>query len=148
MKPAPRRKRATPSPTKPTASEVAPGVFVGGWADAERFGGMRFCVLDETPDAPFPAEVHIPIYDDATHAPIRANLDRLAGLVAAARKSGQPVLMFCGHGVRRGPLATAWYLHRSEGIPLEEAYVRIRAVRPKVESVDRWAEDLGPLQAP
>jgi len=67
---------------------------------------------------------------------------------AAARKSGQPVLMFCGHGVRRGPLATAWYLHRSEGIPLEEAYVRIRAVRPKVESVDRWVEDLGPLQAP
>ena len=46
--------------------------------------------------------------------------------------------MFCGHGVRRSPLAAAWYLHRNENLSLDDAYARIRAVRPKVETAQDW----------
>jgi protein-tyrosine phosphatase len=148
MTPSARKPRARSSTKTPTASQIAPGVFVGGWADAEAFQGTRFCVLDEAPDPPIPAEVHIPIYDEAKDQPIRANLDRLAGLVAAAHAKNEPVLMFCGHGVRRGPLAGAWYLHKQEGIPLETAYDRIRAVRPKIEAVQQWVGDPSPLDRP
>jgi hypothetical protein len=130
---------------KPTASEVAPGVFVGGWKDANAFHGTRFCVLDDAPDEAIPAETHLPIYDPGTDRPIRANLDRIAALAEAARGRQEPVLFFCGHGVRRGPLAAAWFLHRHENVSLEVAYDRIRAVRPQIETAKDWAGDVSVL---
>jgi hypothetical protein len=120
------------------ASEIAPGVFVGGWNDAVVFEGARFCVLDQVPEDDLPAEAHRTIYDEAKDAAIRESLDEVAALAQKARSQGTPVLFFCGHGVRRGPLAAAWYLHRAEGIPLDAAYQRIRAVRPKIEHVSEW----------
>jgi hypothetical protein len=143
--PAKRTTSRKPSSPSTNASEVEPGVFVGGWADAVDFQGARFCVLDKLSDEPVPAEAHLPIYDPATDRPIRANLDRIAELAITARTQGKPVLFFCGHGVRRGPLATAWFLHRSEGVLLAEAYTRIRAVRPKVETARQWAGDVSVL---
>ncbi|HTT16700.1 MAG TPA: dual specificity protein phosphatase family protein [Thermoplasmata archaeon] len=140
----PRRAAAAP---RSGPSEVAPGIFVGGWNDALGFSGSRFCVLDEAPEG-MPEGTHIPIYDEAKDAPIRANLDRLAREIGAARRAGRPVLVFCGHGVRRSPLGAAWYLHRSEAIELDAAYDRIRAVRPKVEPARAWIGDLEPLERP
>ncbi|MGI0055243.1 MAG: dual specificity protein phosphatase family protein [Thermoplasmata archaeon] len=133
----PPRRRTTVKP--PTASEIAPGVFVGGWKDATGFPGTRFCVLDEVPAGTIPAEAHIPIYDGAEDAPIRANLDRLARRVDSARARGEPVLLFCGHGVRRGPLAGAWYLHRHDHISLDAAFERLGEIRPQTEHVSQWA---------
>jgi len=133
-RPRPRKRSRTP---KPTASEIAPGVFVGGWKDAESFQGERICVLDEAEDG-VPAEAHWPIYDRERREAIVANLDAVAARVASAHEKGVPVLVFCGHGVRRGPLGGAWYLHRREGLTLEEAYDRIRAVRPDIEVPREW----------
>jgi Dual specificity phosphatase, catalytic domain len=130
--------RSPSKPAKSGASEIAPGIYVGGWNDAVHFSGARFCVLDEVPAEDLPADSHVPIYDESADAPLRANLDRVVRLVETARKQERPVLLFCGHGVRRSPLAGAWYLHRHEGISLDAAYDRIRSVRPKVEHVDEW----------
>jgi protein-tyrosine phosphatase len=139
------RPRKPRSPKSPTASEIAPGVFVGGWKDAVRFDGVRFCVLDEAP-ADMPTATHIPIYRETTDSVDRPNLDRLARSVEEARKRGQPVLIFCGMGVRRSPLGAAWYLHSTAGLPLDEAYDRIRSVRPKVEHVRTWVGDTSALE--
>jgi protein-tyrosine phosphatase len=128
----------------PSPQEIAPGVFLGGWKDAVRFEGSRFCVLDEAPDD-MPAGQHIPVYDEATDRPKVDNLDRLAREVRSAHDSGKPVLIFCGHGVRRSPLGAAWYLHRYEQVSLDEAYERIRAVRPQVEHAREWIGNPGPL---
>ena len=139
--------RAKPPRSRPSgASEVTSGVFVGGWKDALKFDGARFCVLDQAPDD-MPPATHIPIYDEATDGAIVPNLDRLAREIAAARAKGQPVLVFCGHGVRRSPLGAAWYLHRAENLPLDRAYDRIRAVRPKVESARDWLGSTAGLES-
>jgi protein-tyrosine phosphatase len=135
-------KRAAPSATRrpkvpASPQEISPGVFLGGWNDAVRFAGTRFCVLDDAPED-MPPATHVRIYDEAKDEPIVANLDRLAKEMAAARRKDEPVLVFCGHGVRRSPLAAAWYLHRQEKLPLDEAYARILAVRPKVETAREW----------
>ncbi|HTT73157.1 MAG TPA: dual specificity protein phosphatase family protein [Thermoplasmata archaeon] len=119
------------------ASEVEPGLFVGGWKDAVEFEGARFCVLDEAPDG-VPGATHIPVYDGATDGANRSNLDRLAKEIERARKDGRPVIVFCGHGVRRSPLGAAWYLHRARSIPLDAAFDRIAAVRPQVERPQEW----------
>ncbi len=121
-------------------SEVAPGLFVGGWGEADAFEGTRFCVLDEPPAEPVRG-THIPIYDERTGGALRANLDRLAREVGAARARGEPVVIFCGHGIRRSPLGAAWVLHRNEKLSLDEAFARIRVVRPKVEPPAQWMEN-------
>jgi hypothetical protein len=141
-------RRTTPKPaakkTPPSPQEIAPGVFLGGWKDATRFEGARFCVLDELPDD-MPAGSHIPVYDEATDRPKLENLDRLAREVHSARASGTPVLIFCGHGVRRSPLGAAWYLHRYEHLTIDEAYDRIRTIRPQVEHAREWIGNPDPL---
>lgn len=133
------KKHATERPPATNASEVRPGFFVGGWEDAERFDGTKFCVLDEAPPD-MPPATHVAIYDGSKRQPIPANLDRLATLIGTARAKQEPVLVFCGHGVRRAPLAGAWYLHRSEGISLDDSFARVRAVRPDIEHVKKWAK--------
>jgi protein-tyrosine phosphatase len=132
-------KKSAPSP-----QEISPGVFLGGWNDAVKFDGKKFCVLDEAPDD-MPPATHVRIYDEAKDAPIVANLDRVTSEMNSAHKSSQPVLVFCGHGVRRSPLAAAWYLHRYEKLSLDDAYAKIRAVRPKVESAQEWIGNWKPL---
>jgi hypothetical protein len=136
----PAAKKAAPSP-----QEIAPGVFLGGWNDALKFTGRKFCVLDEAPED-MPPATHVQIYDEGKDAPIVANLDRLATEIAAARALNEPVLVFCGHGVRRSPLAAAWYLHRDQKLPLEVAFERIRAVRPKVETAREWIGNCSSLE--
>jgi len=119
-------------------------MFVGGWKEALRFEGSRFCVLDEAPEG-LPPATHVPIYNERRDRVDPRSLDRLAAAMQEAHVSGQPVLVFCGHGVRRSPLGAAWYLHRTEGIPLGEAYDRIAAVRPQIERANAWignAEEL------
>lgn len=140
--------RSTSKPVKSksraaTPSEIAPGVFVGGWKDAEHFEGARFCVLDEAPDD-MPPATHIRIYDEATDRADRKSLDRLAREMHAAHAKG-PVLVFCGHGVRRSPLGAAWYLHQVEKLSLDEAYARIRESRPKIEEAREWIGNVGNL---
>jgi len=137
-------KSKSPKNSTPSPQEISPGVFLGGWNDALKFEGKRFCVLDEAPDD-MPPATHVRVYDEAKDAPIVANLDRLASEMNSARRSDEPVLVFCGHGVRRSPLAAAWYLHRYEKLPLDEAYAKIRAVRPKVETAQEWIGNWKPL---
>lgn len=118
-------------------AEIAPGVYLGGWKDAVKFEGSRFCVLDEVPKE-MPSATHVPIYDSGSDRAIPQNLDRLVHEMKDARSTGRPVLVFCGHGIRRSPLAAAWYLRRTEGLTLEEAYERIRIVRPRIEEAHEW----------
>jgi Dual specificity phosphatase, catalytic domain len=136
--PATRRTARAATGTKfPSPQEIAPGVYLGGWKDAVGFEGTRFCVLDEAPDD-MPAGTHIPIYDEEKDAPRVENLERLARGIRSARDAGSPVIVFCGHGVRRSPLGAAWYLHRYEHLSLDAAYEKIRAVRPQVEHAREW----------
>jgi dual specificity protein phosphatase-like protein len=136
----PRTKKPSTPKTKPRSkgpSEIAPGVFVGGWNDALTFEGTRFCVLDDAPEDR-PPSTAFRIYDESTDRANTENLDRLVTGIRSARAKGEPVLVFCGHGIRRSPLGAAWYLRAAEGLSLDAAYERIRSVRPKVEHARQW----------
>jgi len=140
------RTRVAPSSRPSGPSEFSPGVFVGGWKEAVTFEGTRFCVLDDAPDD-MPPATHIPIYNQARDRADPKRLNELAEAMAKARAKGQPVLVFCGHGVRRSPLGAAWYLHRIEGLPLDEAYARVAAVRPKIERATEWVGNASELES-
>lgn len=144
-KPSPGRTPAA-KPRRGTLSEFAPNVFVGGWKDAVAFDGARFCVLDEAPEDLPPATTHVAIYNETSDRADLRNLDRLAKAMAAAHRGGRPVLVFCGHGIYRSPLGAAWYLHRSEGVDLDEAYRRVIASRPKARHAREWVGNATELE--
>jgi protein-tyrosine phosphatase len=95
-----------------------------------------------------PSATHVPIYNEKEDRADRKNLDRVADAMKTARAKGTPVLVFCGHGKYRSPLAGAWYLHRAEGVPLDEAYSRVRAARPKAHRALDWIGNLEDLRSP
>ena len=136
-----------PNGRRPLPSEVVPGLFVGGWKESLGFEGRRICVRDDGDEPSDPTDLHVPVYDGAAQRPNRENLDRVADAIDQARSAGRPVLVYCGFGQRRSPLAVAWYLHRHEGWDLEEAYARVRSVRPGVEHFREWVGDPAPLAA-
>ncbi len=139
------RKSAQNSSSRSAApSEVAPGVFVGGWRDAPSFEGARFSVRDAGEDDRT-ASAHFPVYDAGNDRAIRENLDRVARAIEQARAEGKRVLVFCGHGIRRSPLAVAWYLHLAKGLSLEAAYAQIRSARPAIEEAKEWIGDTSDL---
>jgi protein-tyrosine phosphatase len=118
-------------------SEVVPGLFVGGRPDAAGFDGFRLSVLDDPGDST-PAEAHIPILTGEDGGVDPVALDRAAETIDAALREGRRVLVYCGHGARRSPLAVAWYLHRRRGLSLSDAYVALRTARPRVEPASSW----------
>lgn len=142
VKKAPRAK-----PARNTPSEIAPSIYVGNWEDAIHFKGARFCVLDKAPPD-MPTATHVPIYNEQEDRADRRNLDHLTDAMQAARAKGFPVLVFCGHGKFRSPLGAAWYLHRVERIPLDEAYSRVRTARPQSSRTLGWIGNLEELHAP
>lgn len=125
-------------------SEVVPRLFVGGRPDAARFPGVRLSVLEDLGD-PTPAEVRIPILVAEGGGADRHALDRVADVIERALRGDRPVLVYCGHGVRRSPLAVAWYLHRRRGLPLDAAYAALQAARPEVEPAVGWLSNWGDL---
>lgn len=137
-------------PTKKTASgpaEIAPGVFVGGWKDAGSFEGERFCVLDDAPPD-MPRATHVRIFDETDKRADRQALDRLARSVRAARRRGSSVLIFCGHGVMRSPLGGMWYLCRTNGVTLDEAFQQVHAHRSKAVHPKTWVSNAAELTEP
>lgn len=140
-----RTRAKTPTNESKRPSEIAPGVFVGNWEDALRFEGARFCVLDEAPED-MPVATHVPIYAESSDRADPTQLDRLADAMRKARAKDQPVLVFCHQGMYRSPLGAAWYLHRTEGLSLDQAFDRVRAVRPKAKPASGWVGNYAELE--
>ena len=127
--------------------EIVPGLYLGEYSDAIKWSklgiGKTICVLSERPD-PFPREsIWAPILavDSEDETEIRADiekLDEVVGMIETFLREGQRVLVYCGAGVDRSPLAVAWYLHKGRGMPLAAAYAFIRVKRPIVRPHPNW----------
>jgi hypothetical protein len=132
-------------------SKVTEHVFLGDAQDAKTWGGRILCVLeDRPPDEPQHAMV-VPILkfvqskaanqmqlqtidDGQIHADIEM-LDIVAALVNLSVTRNEDILVHCGAGMERSPLAVVWYLHRYERMTIEDAYKLVRASRS--ETADR-----------
>lgn len=54
------------------------------------------------------------------------------------------LVIHCLHGLDRSPLVVAWYLHRFRDMSLDEAYEKIRLVRPEVNDRRDWIVTITP----
>ena len=54
------------------------------------------------------------------------------------------LVIHCLHGLDRSPLVVTWYLHRFREMSLDEAYEKIRLVRPEVNDRRDWVVTITP----
>jgi len=65
-------------------------------------------------------------------------LDDFANLVDKLLSEGKKVLVHCGMGVERSPLAVVWYLHRKKGMSIADAYRYVMNRRSVVADRSSW----------
>jgi protein-tyrosine phosphatase len=119
------------------ASEIVPGLFVGDQQDAKVFEGDIICVLETRPaDEPEHA-ISLPILsaDGVAHP---KPLNRVAAEIAARLRLDHRVLVHCGAGVERSPLAVAWYLSRYHDMRLTDAYAMVCERHPPAADRTSW----------
>jgi protein-tyrosine phosphatase len=133
------------------ATEILPNLFLGDLTDAKRWQGFAITVLEYRPPE-LPTNVaHIPIVDTNNHADTNLDdvrvlfvqLEALVTVVDAAMARGEKVLVSCGQGMERSPLAVAWYLFRRKGMTVQDAYRLVKEKRPQVIERLGWLHGEG-----
>ena len=128
-------------------SEIIQNQFLGDYGDAQKWAenrlGIIICVLTERPPLLLPGTIWRPILDvdSADDSQNRASLEKLelaSEAIEEGLKNGRRVLVHCGMGVDRSPLALAWFLHSKRGMEIDEAYQLIKSKRPIVVSHVDW----------
>ena len=140
-------------------SQITPHLHVGGqyrrrgWPKLAARGitavvNMRIEFDDEATGIapPHPHYLYLPTVDD--EVPTLEQLQTGVDFMTAEIDQGGGVYVHCGAGIGRAPLMAACYLV-STGLTPEQAWVRIRKVRPfirpkpmQVAQVERFAEGL------
>lgn len=124
------------------ATKIIDNLFVGDSYDAQSMYSDFFviCVLEIRPvDEPLGA-AWIPflkgdaqeVYADKTQ------LQNIATLIDLNLTQHRKVLVHCGGGMERSPLAIAWYLHTYKQMSLDDAYALIKTKRPSVRNRCDW----------
>ena len=138
---------------------VTPLLAVGSRVDAEDGAALRGAGIDALLSlAPVarPRDVALQLsLAVADRQPLPAGVIRDAvAFVAQRTAAGQRVLMHCEMGISRSPALAACFLHEGTGLPLDEAFARVRAARPiaapdltLVESITRHYADSRPAAA-
>ena len=133
-----------------TASEITPQIHVGGqyyrrgWPKLAARGvtaviNMRVEFDDRAAGIAPPRYLHLPTVDD--HAPDLEHLQTWVAFIADEIARGGAVYIHCKSGVGRAATMAAAYL-LAEGLPLEQAWARIRQARPFVRPTAVQTEQL------
>lgn len=113
--------------------EIIPNLFIGEGVDS--FGEsaktmVRICVSEKLPAGT--SEHHLPFLVPDDEGALRADtarLDEIATIIETALCADRKVLVFCGAGMERSPLAVTWYLHRYKNMPLDKAWELVKSKR-------------------
>lgn len=123
-------------------NEIIPQLFLGDLEDSKLFRrnkpeGVILCVLENRPqDEPFKA-YHIPIITESDHVHTD-QLDHISYFLEILIAKRCDVLVHCMGGMERSPLAVAYFIAYSKGIPLEEAYKIVKKGRPQTMDRSIW----------
>lgn len=129
-------------------NEIVKGVFVGDFEDGMRSRASHVVCVLENP-SPRDGALWIPLLLAAPVIYARpAQLDAVAFVIDAVQARGESVLIHCGAGIERSPLAVAWWLTRSgRAADLEESYRTLVAARPVVQDRRVWLQGAVPISS-
>lgn len=119
-------------------TEILPNLFLGDLTDAQAWTGLNISVLDIRSEL-LPGNVlNIPILaQDEDRASHRA-LESVAYAIDRGLQGDAKVLVSCGQGIERSPLAIVWFLYRYRGYSISNAYALVVEKRPQVQRREHW----------
>jgi len=88
---------------------------------------------EHTPDEiwmPFAREKMAPHHGENKMIADHDKLDAIADLIDANLRKGKRILIHCGMGAERSPLAVMWFLKTKRGMTLDSAYAFVKRQRP------------------
>jgi hypothetical protein len=119
-------------------SKILENLYLGSLEDALHAPPdfVVVCVLEYQPPNEPPGAYRFPFLEGGV-ANVKV-LDDFANLVDKLLSEGKKVLVHCGMGVERSPLAVVWYLHRKKGMSIAEAYKYVMERRSVVADRSSW----------
>lgn len=128
-------------------TEIIPNLFIGDLEDAKHFGdshynGVTLCVLESLRDPDYFPDFFVPVVNMDMRQVDSFKLDICAYIIEQCLQNEKPVLVHCGAGVERSPLATAWFLNKKRKMTLDKAYELIKQKRPIVIDRRKWLEEI------
>jgi protein-tyrosine phosphatase len=123
-------------------NQIIEELYLGDMADALNAPPeyWRICVLEQKPPNEPPNATWIPILE-TRNGEVKANptqLNNAAFVIENLLSAKAKVLLHCGAGIERSPLACAWFLHTHRNYSIEEAYKLIIQKRPQVQDRTIW----------
>lgn len=123
-------------------TEILPRLWVGGLPASKALkaseGWTIICVREfNCKDEPW--AIHIPLLrQEVGNRAGRKSLDAIADEIELALAAGDNVLVHCWEGVERGPLSVVYFLVTRRGYTFEEAYDKLKDLRPGVADRRAW----------
>jgi len=119
-------------------SHILENLYLGSLEDALNAPPdfVIVCVLEYQPSNEPPGAYRFPFLEGGV-ANVKV-LDDFANLVDKLLSEGKKVLVHCGMGVERSPLAVVWYLHRKKGMSIADAYRYVMNRRSVVADRSSW----------
>jgi len=111
--------------------EIIPNLYIGEAVEAlydERTKTMVLIGVSEQIPAVKNGH-HLPFLVPDEEGALRADIERLdeiATIIETALCADRKVLVLCGAGMERSPLAVTWYLHRYKRMTLDEAWYSVK----------------------
>jgi protein-tyrosine phosphatase len=121
------------------ATQIQADLFIGDLADARIWEGSTLFV-QELRDPTLPARViHLPVFDPQNGRALFGQLEAVLCVADDALKwRDPPLLIACGDGLERAPVAAVWFLYRKRGMSVPQAYRLVRERRPEVVEHFDW----------
>jgi protein-tyrosine phosphatase len=119
------------------ASEIVPNLFIGNFSDAKKVDAYDkiICVLEHpTQTAKNVTWIRLLRGERAD----MKQLDKIANTIDYNLKNDKKVLVHCGAGIERSPLAVVWYLHTRKHMPIDTAYKLVRTRRIIAQDRRLW----------
>ena len=105
-----------------------------GVEDAVKQGCVVINVADEIRND---AQVRIPV--DPYSGSVLKGLNEIADTIQdISGQKGQKVVVHCAMGMERSVLAVVWYLHRENGLSIDDSYDVVRQARPVAVDRREW----------
>jgi len=145
-----------------TANQIIHEIWIGDLEDTKVWEGNIICVLETRPDSLPIDALHIPILtlrfekvmmkdkdgkdtDYLIHEyvdrALPVQLDAVAHVIQNHVDAKQKLLVSCGAGMERSPLAVTWYVHTRLGLSLEDAFKLVKTKRPQAQNRLEWLND-------
>lgn len=131
--------------------EIWDNIYVGNIVDAKTFQGVICCVLEQTnPDVlegNVREDAHMFPILDTVYGEVNMAMIELLAQFAIRTRRGRPntkILIHCGAGVERSPLAVAYVIfraYRGDFRWFTEAYEMVKRKHPDTRDRSNWIPD-------